>query len=255
MSVLGRLSRSLLRALPRRLVERVLGGFVARYARALAPEEGLRFLFALDRQTYYLEGKLAIQYGDGVHTKHRHTHYHDFFVQRVRKGERVLDVGCGNGALAHDLATQAGAYVVGIDIDPANVHTAQVRHAHPNITYIHGDALRDLPANENFDVIVLSNVLEHLKQRVDFLRKLAALYQPRVVLIRVPNYERDWRVPLWDELRLDYRLDPTHEIEYTQSAFREEIAEAGLEIVTLQAIWGELWVETHPAHPAGADQL
>jgi SAM-dependent methyltransferase len=245
MSVLGRVLRGMLRALPRRAVERALGGFARRYAYALPPDEGLRFLFALDQAIYRLEGKLAIQYGGGLHTKHRHIRYHDFFVARIRQGERVLDVGCGNGALTYDMADKAGAHVVGIDIDAACIQAARAYHAHPNITYYEGDALGDLPEGERFDVIVLSNVLEHLGPRVDFLQRLAVRYQPRSILIRVPSYERDWRVPLQDELGIDYRLDPTHEIEYTRVAFEREMAEAGLAIVTLQAVWGELWVEVH----------
>src|SRR5207253_7920635 len=36
--------------------------------------------------------KAAIAYDGGVHVKHRLTSYHDFFVDRVRPGELVLDV-------------------------------------------------------------------------------------------------------------------------------------------------------------------
>ena len=31
----------------------------------------------------------ALQYGDGVHVKHRLTRYHDFFVNRINPGERI----------------------------------------------------------------------------------------------------------------------------------------------------------------------
>jgi 2-polyprenyl-3-methyl-5-hydroxy-6-metoxy-1,4-benzoquinol methylase len=56
----------------------------------------------------------AIAYDEGVHAKHRLTRYHDFFVERIRPGERVLDVGCGKGELAHDIAERSGATVVAI---------------------------------------------------------------------------------------------------------------------------------------------
>src|SRR5262249_13409272 len=55
----------------------------------------------------------AIAYEDGVHPKHRLTRYHDFFVERVQPGERVLDIGSGKGELAHDLVARSGALVVG----------------------------------------------------------------------------------------------------------------------------------------------
>ena len=60
----------------------------------------------------------AIDYDGGVHAKHRLTRYHDFFVDRIRQGERVLDVGCGKGELAYDIAERAGAIVVAIDASP-----------------------------------------------------------------------------------------------------------------------------------------
>src|SRR5574341_594993 len=243
----GRIARAFLRTLPQRWVTRAVGGFAAYYARALPPADGLRFLFQLDQQTYHVEGKLAIQVGQGVHTKHRHLRYHDFFVERVTAGEHVLDIGCGSGELAFDLAERAGAVVWGIDINARSIATAQARHSHPNVTYRVGDALTDLPAGAAFDVVILSNVLEHIRDRVPFLRQVVQTYQPRRVLIRVPSYERDWRIPLQEELGVDHRLDETHEIEYTQERLKSELGEAGLVIETLHPIWGELWVSACPS--------
>ena len=53
----------------------------------------------------------AIDYDGGVHPKHRLTHYHDFFVERVQPGDVVLDIGSGKGELAYDLVTRGGASV------------------------------------------------------------------------------------------------------------------------------------------------
>ena len=75
----------------------------------------VRELLELEAETRRQLDAVAIRYDDGVHAKHRLTAYHDFFVERVREGERVLDVGSGKGELAHDLAVRAGAVVVGID--------------------------------------------------------------------------------------------------------------------------------------------
>ena len=58
-----------------------------------------------------------------------------------------------------------------------------------------GDALKDLPAKP-FDVVMLSNVLEHLSGRAEFLRRVQIAARPIRLLIRVPLFERDWRVPL-----------------------------------------------------------
>jgi hypothetical protein len=59
------------------------------------------------------------------------------------------------------------------------------------------------------------------------------------VLLRVPSFERDWRVPLKQELGIDYRLDPTHFTEYTLESFAQEVGSAGLRVVHQECRWGE----------------
>jgi SAM-dependent methyltransferase len=187
----------------------------------------------------------AIAYDDGVHVKHRLTGYHDFFVERVCTGERVLDLGCGKGELAHDLVVRAGATVVGVDNDPSHLAFARSHFRHERLEFGDGDVLRALPAG-HFDVVVLSNVLEHLGGRVDFLRRVVASASPSRVLFRVPVYARDWTVPLKQEVGLPAYWDPDHEIEYDAASFRAELAEAGLEVSELRLEWGEIWAEAAP---------
>ena len=146
-------------------LEKLIKAIIAQRTDTLLPDEALRFLLHLDNYLYTLEGKKAVEYGGGIHTKHRHIKYHDFFVNRISKGERVLDIGCGNGALTRDIAERAEAYVIGIDLNPDNIAKARRLHDHPRVEYRVGDALKDLP-QERFDVVVLSNVLENLSNRV-----------------------------------------------------------------------------------------
>lgn len=226
-------------------LKRILRTSVTRSLNILPPDKVLRLLFRLDHWLYYLQGQMASAYGDGVHTKHRHIRYHDFFVARISPGERVLDVGSNNGAVSYDVAEKAGAYVVGIEIEPANVELARKMHPHPRIEYRLGNVLTDL-GEEPFDVVILSNVLEHLPERPALLRRIQRLVHPSRILIRVPLFERDWRVPLKRELGVEWRLDPTHEIEYTLEEFADEMAAAGLKITHQQVRWGEIWAETAP---------
>lgn len=210
--------------------------------RSLSPEEGARFLMDLDVRLYHHHGMAASRYGSGTHTKHRHTGYHEFFVERIPEGSTVVDIGCGKGELAHDVASRCGASVTGIDLVEKNIATASERHSHPDLTYTVGDATQDLPRGQ-FDTVILSNVLEHIEHRPEFLKKIRDALSPSRWLIRVPLFERDWRVPLKKELGVDWRLDPTHFTEYTVESFRAEMDEIGLEIVELQIHWGEIWCE------------
>lgn len=199
-------------------------------------------LFRIDAALYAAQGVTAVAYGGGTHTKHRHTRYHDFFTDRIGADERVLDVGCGIGALAHSIASVSGASVVGIDIEPSKIEQARVDYRHPNVEYVVGDATERVPGGP-FDVVVVSNVLEHLTDRPRFLRTVMDNVGSNRALIRVPLFERDWRVPLKRELGVEWRLDPTHEIEYTPTSFNAEVEEAGLEIADEQLRWGEIWAE------------
>lgn len=231
-----------LRALPTSQIEEVVTQAVCDRVGTLSPRDGLCFLFRMGTAFYPVLSRKAVEYDGGVHTKHRHTRYHDFFVGRVRPGERVLDIGCGIGAVAYDIAVRAGAQVVGIDLSPHNIATAQDRYRHPHLEFLVHDGTKPLPG-KTYDVLVLSNILEHLPERPTFLRQVREAMSPSRVLIRVPLFERDWQVPLKKELGVEWRLDATHEIEYTLESFAQEIAEAGLKILHQEVRWGEIWAE------------
>ncbi|MBF0260387.1 MAG: class I SAM-dependent methyltransferase [Magnetococcales bacterium] len=230
-----------------------LRGLLARLAQtraeALPPGDALRFLFRLDDRLYKVQGEQAVRHGGGVHPKHRLMAYHDFFVGRLEPGERVLDVGSGNGALTRDMAARGGCRVVGIELDATKVAEARRLRPHPDVEYRVGDATSDEGLNGPFDLITLSNVLEHLSGRPKLLKRLIARCGARRLLIRVPLFERDWRVALKREVGVEWRLDATHETEYTLESFDDEMRAAGLVITHLEVRWGEIWAETRPDRP------
>ncbi|WP_119462022.1 class I SAM-dependent methyltransferase [Rhodospirillaceae bacterium SYSU D60014] len=248
----GRLTRWVWTALPRRIermagnrLQEVLLGIVQARAARLPPDEALRFVLGLEAALYPIEGRLSVAYGGGLHTKHRHMRYHDFFVDRIASGERVLDIGCGLGKLAYEIAERSDAIVTAVDLVPRNIEIATQRFAHPRVTYKIADATRQMEDGP-FNVVVLSNVLEHLHERPDFLRRVRAAALPDRFLIRVPLFERDWRVPLKKELGLEWRLDQDHKVEYTYEAFVGELREAGLRLTYHEIRWGEIWAEAVP---------
>ena len=216
------------------------------FAAARRPaRDALLELFELDRVVSGQIDLAAIEYDHGVHVKHRLMAYHDFFVDRIGPTDRVLDVGCGYGAVAHSIATRSGARVTGIDMDAANVAKARRQFEAATLAFLHGTAPGDL-GREHFDVVVLSNVLEHIESRREFLRQIIEKTTPSRLLIRVPMFDREWRVPLRKELGLYHFSDPTHFIEYTRDSFEREMADANLVIAHLQVNWGEIWAEVRP---------
>jgi SAM-dependent methyltransferase len=233
------------RVLPASLRRRAIqAGLTA--AAAGEPRAALRELLQIETDLHGIIDETAMGYGGGVHVKHRLMRYHDFFVDRVRPGERVLDIGCGYGAVAHSIAERAGAEVVGIDLDSSNVASARRMFPHPRLTFVTGKAPRDLP-DGRFDVIVASNVLEHIEDRRQFLREVQERTEPSRWLIRVPMIDRDWRVPLRQELGLFHFCDTTHFVEYTRESFAAEMQDAGFRVVEQQVNWGEIWTEVRRA--------
>ena len=207
--------------------------------------DALCFLLNLDSLIYQITGFKSIDYNGGRHIKHRVTGYHDFFVTSIKPGERVIDIGCGKGEVAYEIASIAGGSVIGIDYNEQWLNSAKQNYQHPKLEFILEDAEKYIP-RVKFDTVILSNVLEHIEARVPFLQKVNRHVQPNRFLIRVPMFNRDWRVPLKKELGLPYLLDDTHCTEYTQESFEQEMFGAGLCISHLEVRWGEIWTEVVP---------
>lgn len=197
----------------------------------------VRLALQLHSFSYKIASKLAIMAESGLHPKHRLMNYHQFFLDHISPTDSVLDIGCGNGALAFDLAKKAKT-VVGIDTNEKNRVAWETRFARENLTYQIADATT-LASAETFDVVVLSNVLEHIEHRVDFLKRIKHLAP--LFLIRVPMINRDWITLYKKELGLEYRLDKTHFTEYTLKSFRDELATAGFALKEYSIQFGEIW--------------
>ncbi len=111
---------------------------------------------------------------DSPHPLRRYVHrsLHTSTLECVREfaepGARVLDAGCGEGALAIDIAAMLDpqASVVGIDLSEPNIAAAQRRVRDPRDgakVNFHVADLELLPyEDDSFEIVVSSHVLEHL---------------------------------------------------------------------------------------------
>jgi len=208
--------------------------------------EALKFIFTLDNRLYRLESQFSTSHEKGVHPKHRITQYHDFFVSHLNPGDAVLDVGSGRGYLAYQMVSCVqNVRVTGIESNEKYVDQARKHYQHPNLKFLHQDAIKELPHGP-FDVITLSNVIEHLPNRIDFLKKVISETHPKKLIIRVPQYDRDWRVALKDEIGVDSRLNRGHTIEYTKERLLSELKDAQIHISEIKFSWGEIWAVAEP---------
>ena len=227
-----------LHVLPAKTLQQVTAICIDSLGRGV-PRDALARLFEVSDRLDYFLNRAALDYGSGTHPKHRLMNYHQFFLDHIRPGEKVLDVGCGYGAVSESMA-RAGAEVTGIDMDAGLIEQARRRVSALPLRFIVVDVTRDIPVGR-YDIIVLSNVLEHIVERINLLKKLYLQYHPRAMLVRVPMINRHWTVPLRQEIGLFQFSDPTHVIEYTERSFREEVSMAGLSVLELQVRWGEIW--------------
>ena len=213
------------------------------------PEESICRLLAIHGFAESAVDRQCVAWGQGIHVKHEIMDgIHSFFSDRIPEGAKVLDVGCGIGALAGAIAQSTGACITGIDFNQAQIDFARAHFNRPNLTFKVGDATKDLP-DGGVDVIVLSSVLEHIVDRKALLGALIAKYRPAKLLIRVPMLQRHFHVALKQKLKLFAYTDPDHKTEYTERQLREELTGAGLSVDYLEVRWGDYWVECGASEP------
>jgi SAM-dependent methyltransferase len=104
-------------------------------------------------------------------------HYsHPFFEAVVPPpGRRTLDLGCGEGRVARDLAG-LGHVVLGVDVSPTMVRFAE--EADPDGHYLVADASRLPLPNESFDLVVAYNSLMDMDDMPSAVREAARVLEP-----------------------------------------------------------------------------
>ncbi len=112
-------------------------------------------------------------------------------AHHVARGSRVLDVGCGDGALMAALRDERGVDARGLEIDPGNVAAAVGR----GLSVIQGDADVDLQGypDASFDYAILSQTLQTARAPdlvLDHLLRIG-----RRAFVSFPNFAH-WRVRL-----------------------------------------------------------
>ncbi|MCD4694410.1 class I SAM-dependent methyltransferase [bacterium] len=201
----------------------------------------IKFLVFLHNCSYNYISSIVMLEQKGKHPKHRILNYHKFFIDNINKEDVILDIGCGNGMLTNSISQKA-KMVIGIEKVGEKVEQSSKNFKKDNIRFVQGDATKydfSLFNIDNFDKIVLSNVLEHIDDRINFLKSLHKL--SNTILIRVPMITRDWITVYKKENNYKYKLDPTHFIEYTEDGLKKELDESGWNLESFSIQFGELW--------------
>jgi ubiquinone/menaquinone biosynthesis C-methylase UbiE len=130
----------------------------------------------------------------------------DFRRLQLRAGDRLLDLGCGEGRHAINAYLTAPVHVIATDLNPQELHTASTRLQEAVAQgYLPGDG-RDrscffvvgngmqLPfAAASFDKIICSEVLEHVADYPTMLAEIRRVLKPGGLLaVSVPRFFPEW---------------------------------------------------------------
>jgi len=111
---------------------------------------------------------------------------------------RVLDVGCGNGSwLAVPLARR-GFDVTGVDLHQGSIeHACRLATGMPNARFFVG-SVEDQRIGGSFDVIILSEVLEHVTDpKALLIASLQRLQARGIAVVTVPNGYGEFEMDSW----------------------------------------------------------
>jgi ubiquinone/menaquinone biosynthesis C-methylase UbiE len=188
-----------------------------------------------------------------------------FAHANVRPGDRVLDLGCGDGALtgllAEAVAARAGVFaaldgsgaprdgmsvaaggsaaagsVVGVDVAEAALRRARARH--PGLRFVLAPIDGSLPFDDGaFDAVWSSEVIEHVADTARWLSEVRRVLVPRGrLLLTTPSHGRlrlaiggieHYSEPLGDHLHL-----------YSDRSLRELLTEFGFDVGELRGAGG-----------------
>jgi methionine biosynthesis protein MetW len=102
----------------------------------------------------------------------------------VPHGARVLDLGCGDGALLAYLQKHNGCTGYGVELDDANVLACAQRGV--NVLQLNLDQGLKVFADQSFDVVLQIDTLQHLRNAETMLRETARV--GKIGIVAFPNF-------------------------------------------------------------------
>lgn len=152
-----------------------------------------------------------------------------FLTDAIEPSDAVLELGCGTGEVIGSVSAKRR---VGVDYDEEKLRIAKMRF--PEVEFVTSD-LRSF-ADQDFDVLILSHVLEHLDDPSSAFRSAPNFRQ---IYVEVPDLEADRlnRLRVTRKRSLSY-TDADHVFEFNREEIEGLFREFGLEIVDREFRFG-----------------
>ncbi len=165
-----------------------------------------------------------------------------FLLDDVSAGERVLDVGCGEGLLAAELLA-AGAEVVAVDVAEEPLRRARAHHPGLDARLIEGEGHWPLE-DASFDVVWAGEVIEHVADTGAWLSEARrVLRSGGRLLLSTPDHGPRARLRLMlSASAFGAHFDPRgdHLRFYTRATLRELVRDFGFDAVDVRPVAGRV---------------
>jgi SAM-dependent methyltransferase len=160
----------------------------------------------------------------------------NFLSSYLERQHNVLDLGCARGEITWIVAEYVEK-VVGIDHTKELIEIAIRDNFRPNITYIVGDALEYLQKEQNFDVLILSHILEHIDNPKKFLLDFNKYF--KYIYIEVPDFDRSFlNIYRVDQKRELVWTDLDHVSEFDRQDLKDILNECNLLVISAEYRYG-----------------
>lgn len=154
----------------------------------------------------------------------------------VNPDGRLLEIGCGNGdTAAYALSTRKCGWAAGVELcaEPAEIAAERLQ----NVQVGDVENMKFDFAEKSFDILLMSEVIEHLRDPWQTLRRLLPLLKPgALVLSGSPNVAHRSVVGMLLRGRWDYEsvgiMDRTHLRWFTPATYREMFEDCGYEVLS-----------------------